>query len=730
MATLTIGGQKVQVDDSFLSLPPDQQQKAVDEIAKTLGTTAPQPSAGGASPANAAPSPQAPQPEERGSLIDPIMQGIGFGLPDEAAGIVSGAIDWMGLGPEGDKGTFSGGYDRTTKEWRDDFKAYSDRNPIVSGVAEVGGALATLPVTGAFNIVRAPAAVSRAAPIAARIGNAVARGAATTANSAATGAAYGGLYGFGTAEGGLANRAVGAGEGAAMGAAVGAAAPAVVGAAKGVGRAVGNVLGNPIKTGRGAIAPASEAERRVVAAAKNDGPLPKAVRALEDAADDGVPMAPLDIGETTRALGRSASNTSPAGREALNRMVGDRFATQFERATDVITRNAPGVNSHGQRELLKAAARRANKPLYDKAYMQGERGIWNPEIEQLTLAPAMRSAIKSAKATGANKAAVEGAKPPKNPFVENADGTISMQPGVTPNLRFWDAVKQNLDDQYDKARRAGEKGGAGDILAIKQRLVAELDAAVPAYKQARGTAASFFGADDALTAGEAFVSSRANNAEARKVVAAMKPAERTLFAEGFASKMIADIREIGERRSVITSKIFNSPAAKERLEIALGPQAAREMEAFLYIENIMDMGRMAVQGNSTTARQLAELGIAGGAGLAIGGGDLSNPKTYITALLTGVLLHGGRGKLNAIDAKVAKQVADLLSSQDPKLFKQAVERVGRSPRLLEALGKGHDGVTRALMPTVSKSPPLEITVHPQFTNDGGSQPAQAEGDGN
>lgn len=37
MATLTINGQKVQVDDSFLSLPPDQQEATVEEIAKSLG---------------------------------------------------------------------------------------------------------------------------------------------------------------------------------------------------------------------------------------------------------------------------------------------------------------------------------------------------------------------------------------------------------------------------------------------------------------------------------------------------------------------------------------------------------------------------------------------------------------------------------------------------------------------------------------------------------------------
>lgn len=45
MATLTINGQRVKVDDSFLSLPPDQQNATVDEIARSL-RPADQPPAG------------------------------------------------------------------------------------------------------------------------------------------------------------------------------------------------------------------------------------------------------------------------------------------------------------------------------------------------------------------------------------------------------------------------------------------------------------------------------------------------------------------------------------------------------------------------------------------------------------------------------------------------------------------------------------------------------------
>ncbi len=52
----------------------------------------------------------------------------------------------------------------------------------------------------------------------------------------------------------------------------------------------------------------------------------------------------------------------------------------------------------------------------------------------------------------------------------------------------------------------------------------------------------------------------------------------------------------------------------EQIQIALGPQRATELESMLRVENVMNMARGAVQGNSTTARQLFEMGLAGGAG--------------------------------------------------------------------------------------------------------------------
>src|SRR5262249_51182407 len=141
-----------------------------------------------------------------------------------------------------------------------------------------------------------------------------------------------------------------------------------------------------------------------------------------------------------------------------------------------------------------------------------------------------------------------------------------------------------------------------------------------------------------------------------------------------------------------------SPASRERIALALGRGAADRMEAFLRTENLMDLPRRALQGNSTTVRQLTELGLAGGVGAVSTGGDLSDPSTYINAALAYALLHGGRAGMRAIDQNVAREVAQMLASGDPAVVRRAIDRLGQSPRLLHALRIGEGRYSRVLVP--------------------------------
>lgn len=84
MATLNINGQNVQVDDSFLQLPKDQQNATVDEIASSLKSGAPAPS--------------------EGSSVSGVAKSLGSGLAEGVIGLAGmpGDLYHLGLRALGD----------------------------------------------------------------------------------------------------------------------------------------------------------------------------------------------------------------------------------------------------------------------------------------------------------------------------------------------------------------------------------------------------------------------------------------------------------------------------------------------------------------------------------------------------------------------------------------------------------------------------------------------------
>lgn len=197
MATLEINGRRVEVDDAFRSLSPDDQQKAVEEIAATL-------------PAEAGPKDYRGEGGGRGSRLEAGLigarQGVTFGFGDEINAGVRAAGDWMSGKPFGES------YDARLEHERGLLDQTRQENPAASLAGEIGGA-----------VMMPGAAMKSGASVGA---NALRMGAA--------GAGSGALYGFGSGEGGVGPRAKSAAVGGAVGGAVGAAVPAVVQGARSV----------------------------------------------------------------------------------------------------------------------------------------------------------------------------------------------------------------------------------------------------------------------------------------------------------------------------------------------------------------------------------------------------------------------------------------------------------------------------------------------------------------
>lgn len=646
MPRLTIDGQTVNVDDSFLKLSPEQQNATVEEIAKSL-------------------------PSKRsgtiGETVDAAVRGaanaITFGFADRLAAAAGSAT---GIGGK------SGDYEGNLAQQRAIDAANMKEHPYATIGGEVAGSLA-LPVGGAMKAATLPGRMAAGAGLGAAQGAAYGVGASPDLSDAPEVAK---------------NALVGAGTGALVG---GVAPPLVEGA--------GNLIAAGLrKTGvpqaiAGMRNPEGSAARIVADAMERDaaaGSTGLGQNAFNEAVQAGQPVVNADLGgAATKRLARTAANMSPGAESTLNRVANERFESQGPRVADMLTAQGGG-NSVETLDRLKNEARKANRPLYQKAYAEGANGIWNPELEQLTAAPAVQDAIRGAIKTGANADVALGLPATKSPFAVAQDGTLSLvqkADGSTavPSLQFWDHVKRNLDDRIEAARRSGENHAAAVATSLKDTLVSELDKAAPTYAAARGMAAKAFGAQDALEAGAKFVGAKGKNQEYAKTIAQMSGPERQLFAHGFLSELENKVREAGDRRNVV-NQIFSSPAARQRIEMAVGKGKAAQIETFLHAETIMDQLRNAVQGNSTTAKQLADIAalpMLVGGGTMIGSGDIR--KAGEAATLTGavqMLAKKGSAKINS---DVMRHVGELLASNDSGKISQAISTIKASKPLQEVL---------------------------------------------
>jgi hypothetical protein len=501
----------------------------------------------------------------------------------------------------------------------------------------------------------------------------------------AAGAAGAGLYGLGESvsqEKSLGEAAKTIGTDIGLGTVLGGAGSAALEAARPVASRVVNAI-------RGIHDPEAEASRRVVSTLANDwtqhGPsLTQEEIAAAHAA--GTPMALVDTGgERTRALLRSAANTSPEARQAATEMTAERFREQAPRVSRFIQDMTGGGNLAADTTALQEAARRANRPAYRAAYDAGDRPIWSDELERLTASPIVSGALRGAENKWKAWQVVDGFGATNPPVRVTPDGLFEKTGGrgipTYPNLQFWDYAARDIADKAAAARRAGQTQRAALYGNTERQLKTELDRLVPEYQGARRGAAGFFGAGDALEAGAQFVAARSNMdmGEAAAALGRMTGPERQLFARGYATELAQRIANSGDSRNVLNSVFLNNAPARARTEMALGPQNARQLEALLRAESVIDRARTAL-GNSTTSRQLAEMGMAGGAEMLLE--QDFNPAHVFTAAMLPVLARRGA---QVIDQRVARRVGEMLASNDPAVLARGMQIVTRNPRVFEAL---------------------------------------------
>jgi hypothetical protein len=214
-------------------------------------------------------------------------------------------------GDEQLKGDFGQRYDQALKTQEGEDRTFSSAHPIASTAAEIAGGVGSLGAAAGTSLgAKALGLTAKTLPGMVGLG-------------AASGAGIGALDS--AARGGDPT------EGAIYGGAGGAAGPVI-------GKAVGEVAAPLARVVRGLRDPQAEAGRRVAGALDRDisgGNAGLSPQEFSDAKRAGQPVALMDAGgETTRALMRSAANTSPEARGVIERFTSDRFGGQSGRVED------------------------------------------------------------------------------------------------------------------------------------------------------------------------------------------------------------------------------------------------------------------------------------------------------------------------------------------------------------------------------------------------------------
>lgn len=741
MATLNIGGTKVKVGDEFLRMTPEQQGAAVEEISASLGLSASQPTPAATSPAADAngvatppsglrpgtreyadwaaqaaraqvaggqrPSlpqvgqnPNAPEAVYRDALErarrtqfpdmtdeqwavqsqlyaptinGQVAQATTLNFADELAGVTAG------IGAEANRlvGGRSTGFGRAFEDVQAleeaRYKLAQQQNGGLGTAAEITGSLATLGPGSA--LAQAPGLIK------------------TAFTSGVTGGILGGVQGFGAASGDLEDRVEGANAGARAGATIGAAVPLGTAAISTAGRLGYNAVAPAV---RSALDPVAEATRRVGTAIGRDRANGQGISVADEAVANAsnIPLTNIDRGgEVARALGRSVANQNPEARATLTSLAQDRYKGQSGRAVDFINRLTGGkVDDLAYQDTLRKNADLLNDVNYKAAERApGAQAIFTADLQELMQSPSIQRAIDAVGETGADLAAISGQMPVTNPFrkgsdgvwrvVQKANGTLAV-----PNLRFWDQVKRNLDPLIEQAQRGSKPNRyqAQILTQLKGKLTGALDAAVPEYATARAGASAAFGADNAIDAGRIFARQPGQIPEATRAFGKMNAAEKEAFSVGYASELIDRIKVRGDSQNVI-KQAFESPAAREMNELVFGKSKAAQLEAYVRVEALADALRNSL-GNSTTARQLVELGLGG-----IGGFTLSGDWTG--AITGAAIARGGRYAGEKIDARVMENVAKLLVSGSRADLDKAVANAMLSPQWMAALKRLSDAVS-------------------------------------
>lgn len=558
---------------------------------------------------------------------------------------------------------YSNQYDENLAALRAAQAQYNKDSPVLARVGDAGGlalGVARLPVIG---VTKGPAALRGIL------------GALSTGG--AYGAAGGALEDANSIPERLKNTATGAGAGALIG-----------GGGYGAGKAVGwglDKAGKAIKNLT--LPPTTRAASEVAAAADDRFGAYNAMTMDRELARLGPDAVRVDVlGETGRASARKAANVNPNARDTLETFATARKGNQNVRlAGDVQTAGGVPQGSRLTVEELQREAYKKAKPQIDAAYTAARKAgaeipfdLFDNIITTPVGAPVFREAL------------------------DIVTSRAARNPSAGGNLAVLDETKRLLDGKAKQAFRAGDPMGsvyAETAEALRQAVDDFLAKGGDQYAQARALRQAAYKAEEAFNIGEQ-LAQRNVPLNATKIAKGVDAKNAPNMAAAYAQTKAQRLLNNANTEGALTE--FVTPMGREATKAAVGKKST-VLDAAVEREKLFNQLNKAL-GNSTSARQLIEAGVAG-AGV---GGYLSDYDPF-TMGVTGIL--------SALARKTGPKLAQKITSQmqmksAPELARLLIgkgvlpsaEVVG--PNVLERLSKVEaEGLMKAILLELQKNNP-------------------------
>ena len=571
--------------------------------------------------------------------IMPAYQGLTMGWGDEAVSALAGATDAM-------RGkSYSDRYVLSQEIQRQDLARERADNPGRAFGSELAGSIATLAAVPSMGVKTVAGAAGEGLGVGALMGGAQGAGTAQDFDPNASRLERG-LYG-----------AIGGGLGGAAGGAAGQVlAPLIQSAGAKLSRRAAKFAGPA----------ADQAAARILAVAEKMGiTAPAAQAEMKRLGQEG--MVADVLGTGGQRLARTAANADDAAQQMIEEALMRRAAGAPERvANDVAA--AGGVKAGDTIEGLQEGIRAAEQPgisaLYKKARDAGA-DLPDAPFRNLMQSPLVKRAYDKA-------------------YQETQDRVIAFGAGENSSLAVWDATKKNLDAIAQGARQTGDRATAALAEKLAKDVRATVDLFTPAYSPARGASQKMFGKLNDIEAGAA----AAKTPNAGTIGALGKTANPQEVAKGYAAQMV-DMVLAKRGTPGLVDSLLGSPNQVSAMMAALGKNGAKVAER-ADIERQFARTQRGATGNSSTARQLADLGIIPAAA---GIGYLGGYDPLQAGGVASLLVAGRRGVNKLIDARrakieseVAREVAKLLTLQRfPKPPARAVQ--GAEKRIADLLAR-------------------------------------------